>query len=198
MKPPCMLLVLFYFLVGPLVAQQRDKLEVQVGGGYVLGGGGENPGPSLPTYDVGLAFWLSEHWGVAGRHVRGPGDEIYNSPVETVDRIFLGKGNLRYTTVTVRRRWFMASGTEFNIGFGLMLGGSYEGVNFLKQPGQPLRASSIPRLHLRPETSFGGFALELLVGRKLSRHFGVKGGLTEDFNFDTANTQLVGLVVFSF
>ena len=41
MKPPCILLVLFYFLVGtlhvgPLVAQQRDKLEVQVGGGYVL------------------------------------------------------------------------------------------------------------------------------------------------------------------
>ena len=57
-------------------------------------------------------------------------------------------------------------GTEINIGFGLMLGGSYEDIDFLKRPGQP-------PLHLRPETSFGGFALELLVGRKLSRHFGI-------------------------
>ena len=177
--------------VGPLVAQQRDKLEVQVGGGYVLGGGGENPGPSLPVYDVGLAFWLSERWGVAARHVRGPGDDIWGSPVEDSDRIFSGEGNLRYTTVTARRRWFMASGMELNIGFGLMLGGSYEGVSFLKRSGQP-------PLRLRPETSFGGFALELLVGRKLSRHFGVKVGFTEDFNFDTANTQFVGLAIFSF
>ena len=53
-------------------------------------------------------------------------------------------------------------------------------------------------LRLNRKTSFGGFAVELLVGRKLSRHFGVKVGFTEDFNFETTNTQLVGLAVFSF
>ena len=123
--------------------------------------------------------------------MRAPGDDMWDSPVETTDRIFSGQGNLQYTTVTARRRWFIASGTELNIGFGLMLEGSYEGVSFLKRSGQP-------PLLLRTETSFGGFALELLVGRKLSRHFGVKAGFTEDFNLETNNTQLVGLVVFSF
>ena len=44
-------------------SSNHDKLEVQVGSGYVWGGGAENPGPSLPTYDVGIALWLNEHWG---------------------------------------------------------------------------------------------------------------------------------------
>ena len=56
------------------------------------------------TYDVGIALWLNEHWGIAGRHVRAPGDDMWDSPVETTDRIFSGQGNLQYTTVTARRR----------------------------------------------------------------------------------------------
>ena len=116
---------------------------------------------------------------------------LSGSEAEGGDRIFSGEGNLRYTTVTARRRLVHGKRYfELNIGFGLMLGGSYEDIDFLKRSGQP-------PLRLRPETSFGGFALELLVGRKLSRHFGVKVGFTEDFNFATTNTQFVGLAIFS-
>ena len=66
----------------------------------------------FPSMMSGLPSGLSERWGVAARHVRGPGDDIWGSPVESGDRIFSGEGNLRYTTVTARRRWFMASGME--------------------------------------------------------------------------------------
>ena len=192
---PALFFLIGALLVGPLVcpvvAQSRDRLEVQAGGGYVWGGGTEDPGPSLSTYNVGAVFWLTDGWGIAGRHVRGPGEDLDDSPVTAARATFSGSENLRYTTVTARRRWSIAGVTELNLGFGLMLGGSFEDIVLLRDPGSaPLR--------LNPKTSFGGFALELLVGRKLSRHFGVKVGFTEDFNLETNNTQLVGLAVFSF
>lgn len=178
-------------LICPVGAQHHDRFEFQVGGGYGWGGGGENPAPSLPAYDVGLAVWLSDHWGIAGRRTWAPGQDLYDPPRPGGDRIFAGKEKLQYWTVTARRRWFLARSTDLNIGFGLMLGGSFEYVEYLTVPGEPPR-----RIH--PEAEFGGFSLELLVGHKLSRYIGVKGGFTGDFNFETANTQLVGMLVFSF
>jgi hypothetical protein len=45
---------------------------------------------------------------------------------------------------------------------------------------------------------FDGFALEAFVGRRLTRHFGVKGGVTFDFNFETTNFQPVVLASVGF
>jgi hypothetical protein len=175
----------------PAVAQTRDVLELQLGGGYVVGGGAEDPGPSLPTHDVGIAVWLTEHWGVAARRVVGPGEDIRDSPIVGRDRIFAGKGNLKYSTVTARYRRFFLGEIELNIGFGLAMQGTFEGVQFLLRPGEPPR-------RITPETRFGGFALEVLLGHKFSRHFGAKGGFTEDFSFETSNFHPVGLGVISF
>ena len=121
----------------------------------------------------------------------GPGDPLRDPPIEEGDLTFAGIRNLRYMTVTARRRWFMPGVAELNVGFGLMLGGSYEDVRFWQQSG-------LPPERFVYETPTGAFSLELLVGHKLSRHFGVKWGLTQDFNFETANTQLVGLGVIGF
>ncbi len=38
-------------------AQGLPRVEVSAGAGYVFGGGVENPGPSLPAYNVGVTFW---------------------------------------------------------------------------------------------------------------------------------------------
>ena len=180
------LLVAGTLLVGPLtspvVAQDRNRLELQAGGGFVWGGGAEDPGPSLATYDVGFVLW-DDKWGVAARYVRGPGQdraEWANSDS------YIGSGNLRYTTVTARRRWFLAGSTELNVGFGLMLGGSFEDLD--------MRRSRV----VATESVFSGFSFEALVGHRFSRHFGVKWGLTQDCNPETVNTQLVGLGVIGF
>ena len=169
----------------PVLAQDRDTLELQFAGGYVWGGGVENPGPSLMTYNVGVAVWLSDHWGVAARHVGGPGTDPWSEPAVYYDRTVIGLGNLRYTTVTARRRWLTSDGLHVDIGFGLLFNGSYE---FIERPGNRSQAGVF----------FGGASLEVFIGRRLSRHFRVKGGFTEDFNIETANTQLLGLAVVGF
>ena len=174
-------------LSAPVLAQHRDTFELQFGGGYVWGGGIENPGPSLMTYNVGVAVWLSDHWGVAARHVGGPGTDPWSEPAVLYDRTEIGLGNLRYTTVTARRRWLTSDGMLVDIGFGLLFNGSYESI---EQPK--------PRGRSPAGAFFGGASLEVFIGHRLSRHFRVKGGFTEDFNIETANTQLVGLAVVGF
>ena len=55
MRLSIMVLVLVGTLhVGPLVAQQRDKLEVQVGGGYVLVGEVKTQDRHFPSMMSGL------------------------------------------------------------------------------------------------------------------------------------------------
>ena len=179
------LLVAGTLLVGPLtspvVAQDRNRLELQAGYGFVW-----STELSLATYDVGVAFW-DHNWGVAARFVRGPGQDLYLRGEGRNNDIYIFQGNLRYTTVTARRRWFLAGSTELNVGFGFMLGGSFE-ENELRPGRSPSRT----------ETGFLGFSFEALVGHKLSRHFGVKWGLTQDCNTETAFRQLVGLGVIGF
>lgn len=174
-------------LSAPVLAQDRDTLELQFGGGYVWGGGSENPGPSLITYNVGVAVWLSDHWGIAARHVGGPGTDPWSEPAVHYNRTVIGLGNLRYTTVTARRRWLASDGMHLDIGIGFLFNGSYEDIERPK-----------PRGRSQAGAFFGGASLEVFVGRRLSRHFRVKGGFTEDFNIETANTQLLGLAVVGF
>ncbi len=40
--------------------QERDRVDVQVGGGYVMPRG---PTARLLAFDVGAAFWLTDAWG---------------------------------------------------------------------------------------------------------------------------------------
>ena len=96
---------------------------------------------------------------------------------------------LRSSTVTVHRRWFTERGVEFDVGFGVM-----QEVNryayFL--PEDP---------PLVQDESIRGLALELLVGRKVSRYVGFKGGVMIDLAADldnTGNMHLVGLAVIGF
>lgn len=59
-----------------------------------------------------------------------------------------------YSSLTARRRWLMDDGTEFDLGFGITAGSLVD----------------------RKALIVGFVPLDLLVGRKLSRHIGVKGG----------------------
>lgn len=179
-------------LAHPCAAQSYDRVEIQIGGGYVGGGG-----VSLPTYELGAAFWLTERWGVAVRRVGAPGDDL-RDPAGRFDgalAVDAGAGNLRYATVTARYRRFLDSGLEVNLGVGVGTNRSMERVEFLIESGRP----PLPRR--RTVSQRMGLALELLVGRKLSRRFGVKGGVTHAFgaHLDSAGyTHAVGLGVIGF
>jgi hypothetical protein len=181
-------------LLAPTVAsaQAPPRLEVSAGPGYVFGGGMENPGPSLPAFNVGVTVWPFERWGVAGRAVRAPGEDRYPSPLPSHDRTYLGLEKLAYYVVGARYRRLFAARQEMNIGAGLMLGGEFRTVVLLDQPaGPPVRRS-------HPDTFFNGFSVEGSWGWRLHRHLRVKGGLTYDFNFETTNLQPVISAVLSF
>jgi hypothetical protein len=172
-------------------AQGRYVVEVGAGGGYVAGGGAENPGPSLPSYDVVVAVWPFERWGVGVRWVEGPGEDLH-APIESFDRTFLGTGHLRYWTVTARHRRPLPRRLELEIGFGLLFDGEFATIVDLHNPPGP------PRRLSEADTFFTGMSVDGLVTRDLGRHFAIKGGLTFDFNFETTNVQPVALAVVRF
>jgi hypothetical protein len=58
-------------------------------------------------------------------------------------------------------------------------------------------ASPLDRI-AEPDNFFGGFSLEGLATRALFRHFGIKVGLTYDFDFDGNNLQPVVLAAVRF
>ena len=167
-------------LPGPAQAQ---RLEVEAGGGYVRGGGAENPGPSLPVLDVGAVVWLTDKWGVAARLVDGPGEDLHE-PIVGTDRTFLGTGYLRYWTVTVRRRWDVRPALGLELGVGHLSGGRFSLIRLIHDP---------PRRSTEPSLFFSGFSVEALVSPRLSKHFGVKAGLICEGNFETTNLQPVVL-----
>ncbi len=106
--------------------------------------------PGFPVYDLGLAVWFSRYWGVAGRYVQAVGDDVSG-------RV----GAPRYSTLTARYRAFVAPGIDLTVGAGARMTGSREVV------------------WMEDRESWGeGFVLELLVGRTLSGHVGIKGGVT--------------------
>jgi hypothetical protein len=169
-------------------AQSRPVVEFEGGGGYVFGGGTEDPGPSLPTLDATIVVWPASRWGLAVRLVEGPGEDLH-LPIESLDRTSLGSGHLRYWTVTARYRRPLQRDLGVEVGFGKVFGGEFATVQVFHNP--PRRVSTA-------DTFFGGLSLEALVGRGLARHFAMKAGLTYDFNFETANLQPVVLGVVGF
>ena len=181
MKSCIMVAALFMAaLPGPARAQ---LLEVEAGGGYVFGGGAENPGPSLPVLDVGVVFWPTDTWGVAARIVDGPGEDLYE-PIVSTDRTFLGEGYLRYWTVTARRRWDPRPALRLELGFVLLFNGRFATIQLFHDP---------PHRSTEPDLFFNGFSIEALVSPQLSKHFGVKAGVICEGNFETTNLQPVVL-----
>jgi hypothetical protein len=120
--------------------------------------------------------------------VRGPGNDLYDPPIEGGDRLFLGFGDLRYSTVTVRYRHDTPKSTLTEIGFGILHGGRFADFMYSKSLERQVEA----------EIVFDGLALEAFVGRRITRHFAVKGGVTFDFNFETTNFQPVILASVGF
>ena len=106
---------------------------------------------SLATYEIGVAFWGRNQWGISARHEFNPRDFVdYPLSGGDVKRVFL---NTRISSVTAHRRWFLGEKTEFDIGFGITWG-----------------------LLIDDEFLIGVVPFELLVGRKLSRRVGIKAG----------------------
>jgi hypothetical protein len=160
---------------------------LELGGGYIFGGGAENPGPSVASYDLGGVFWLTSRWGGAVRVVHGPGQD-FHEPISSGDRTFFGPENVRYTIVTVRYRWPVRPRTFLEIGGGLMVRGRFTDQEQLHATGQVLHAAS----------DFGGLSIEALVSRHFTRALGVKAGITYDFNPETTNLQPVVLGTIGF
>jgi len=163
------------------------SFEIEAGGGYVFGGGAEDPGPSLASFDVGTVFWPVAHWGVAFGLVRGPGED-HHDPVEGYDRTFFGPENLAYWTITARYRRETRYSLVGEIGFGLMGGGRFSDLEYLHAQQRWIHVKTV----------FGGFVLETFWSRPITRHLGVKGGVTFDFNVETNNLQPVLLATVRF
>lgn len=176
-------------VIEPAETVLAQRVEFEFGGGYVVGGGMENPGPSLPALDVGLVFWPAARWGVAVRLVEGPGEDLHE-PVVSSDRTFLGTGHLHYWTATVRRRAALTSAVGLELGFGLLFNGRFSTVQVFHDP---------PRRSSAPDNFFDrGGSLEAFVTRSLGRNLGIKGGVTFDFNLDTTNFQPIAVGVIRF
>jgi hypothetical protein len=169
-------------------AQNRATVEFEGGGGYVFGGGAEDPGPSLPTVDATIVVWPAERWGLAARLVEGPGEDLH-TPREGLDRTSLGVGHLHYWTVTARHRRPLSRSLGVELGFGKLFGGEFATIQMFHDP---------PRRSSKADTFFNGLSLEALVTHALARHFALKAGLTYDFNVETDNLQTVALGVIGF
>lgn len=132
--------------------------------------------------------WPWTGWGVATRLVEGPGEDLHE-PIVSGDRTFLGQGCLHYWTVTVRRRVALTGTDGLELGFGKTFGGRFATMQQFHDP---------PRRSSRADNFFTGIALEAFVTQATGRHFGVKAGLTFDFNVETTNLQPLALGVLRF
>ena len=171
----------------PAGPRQTDRLEVQLGGGHVMPGG---PSARLGAWSVGATYWLTRNWGVAARHVATPMSDANAPRFERArSQGTAGLLGMRSSSVTIQRRWITAHGFEFQVGAGALLAGVERHAYFLLG-AQP---------HVQDETS-RGLAFELLAGRKVSRHFGFKGGLLFDLTGEESGGDVyaVGLAVIGF
>ena len=167
--------------------QQTDRLEVQFGGGYVMPAG---PTVQLGAWSAGATYWLTRNWGVAARHIATPMTDVIAPRFERArSRNTASLLGMHSSSVTIQRRWWIAHNIEFQIGFGGLLAGVERHAYFV--PGAPP--------HVQDETS-RGVALELLLGRKVSRRISFKGGLLVDFTGEESGGDMyaVGLTVIGF
>jgi hypothetical protein len=128
------LAIVIFLVPAAALGQSRSTIEIELGPGFALGGGSENPAPSLPTLSLGAAFWLVERWGLTVTHVRSHGKDLREPPVESIDRVFAGAEDLRYTRAVARYRRRVVNAGDVVLGVGFVLGGSFTDIDFLKTP----------------------------------------------------------------
>ena len=87
-------------------AQEFDRFEVQGGRGYV----NKERSPDGATWNVAGVVWLSERWGVAVSHIRGPQGYVMRT-----DRY----RDLTSRQFAVRYRRYSRQDVEMNLGLGM-------------------------------------------------------------------------------
>lgn len=191
----------------PTAAQPRSRLELQFGMGLV-GADGEDVDVSHGAWNVGAALWLTEHWGVGVRRRQQVGrafvapavfaPEYEDGPPFAVTGVsILGPtDNETFTHVFVRRRWFLAE-TEIDLGISVMKGWS-QGSSDLLLPDDPDPWDRVSerRTTLSEWAGLRPVYLDLLVGRQVSRHLGVKAGVTTTQKLRPVNYLVLGVVSF--
>jgi hypothetical protein len=172
------------------LAQDRPVAEIEAGVGYSLGGGAEDPAPTIGTLTVGGTLWLTRSWGLSVAYVASYGSDLDDAPVESGDRVFEGLGDLRYLRTVLRHRRALTGAWMLDIGAGLVTGGSFDRLVLLRVPGGSVRADA--------RVTWGGFAGEVYVRRSLGDHLALRAGATVESNFETTVFQPVVLGVVAF
>jgi hypothetical protein len=192
------LLIVAILLVAPEPAEAQEaiqRLDVEVGLGYAIGGGLEEPGPTLPRVNVGVVVWFAGRFGVALGYVRGFGEDTTDSqePLEDLgDRRLLAQKDLRYFRASFRYKHEISRALVDSVEFGggMIIDGSFTRVSAqLASDGTKIRTF---------EQEWGALAAEFFAAKRLGRHFGLKAGATFDFNFDTHFLTPVFMGVASF
>lgn len=143
-------------------AQEREGLDVRLGPGYFYSSFRQ---PSGPTIEIGATFWFGPRWGVGGAYGVATSDDILEEPLlEGRVRELLGRGELRYLQVLVRRRLDFSSDWNLEIGVG-MLGARHKDL---------LRVTNTtPTQHIDRRRAYGYVSLELVGRRRMSERFGL-------------------------
>ena len=193
----------------PAAAQPRSRLELQFGMGLAgIPADGEHVGASHGAWNVGVAFWLTEHWGVGVRRRRQVGrafvdpavfaPEYDEGPSFAVIGVSIAgpTDNETFTHVFVRRRWFPAD-TEIDLGVSVVKGWS-QGYSDLLLPDdtEPWDRVSERRTTLSEWGGLRPVYLDFLVGRQVSRRLGVKAGVTTTQKLRPVNYLVLGVVPF--
>lgn len=180
-------------LAQPVATQPDGRLELFLGVG---GMGHYNEGLYIPpfpaVYHLGGVLWLDERWGIAARHSRGVGYMFDPARYHRRHQHAAGAtGAFHYSTVTGRVRVLLDNRIELEMGFGAQLSGAKE---------QHLRPAESDGTEWVERDSWGpGLAVEMLVGRRLTRRFGIKGGVMLQGNWsDDIKFQPVVLASMAF
>lgn len=181
-------------LAQPVATQPDGRLELFLGVG---GLGHYNEGLNIPrfpaVYHLGGVLWLDERWGIAARHSRSVGYTFDTAGwYHRRYRHAAGAtGAFHYSTVTGRVRVLLDNRIELEMGFGAQLSGAKE---------QHLRPAESDGMEWVERDSWGpGLAVEMLVGRRLTPRFGIKGGVMLQGNWsDDVKFQPVVLASMAF
>jgi hypothetical protein len=172
-----------------LAQSATSKADLEAGAGLAIGGGVENSAPSLPTVSFGAAVWLGRQWGIAVNHVTSYGEDRWEPPIETTTRIFAGQEHLRYTRITGRYRRQVGGG-DIVLGFGVIVGGSYANIVFLKSSDRSQRQSV--------KTTWQGVTVEVSFFQAFSESLGARVGIALDTGTETTVLRPFALAVYSF
>jgi len=164
--------------VTPAAAQAPSRLDLEVGPGYSIGTGLEDPAPDLGTMSLGATMWLSRTWGVALVRVASYGDDLYDEPFDSGSAITRGTTELRYVRLTARHRRTVGEKWGLVLGAGIVARASFRDVSDLRS------ASGLVRFE-GPEIRWGGLSAEIYVDRSLLRHLSLRAGLSLDTGTET-------------